>query len=224
MSSYFCGEILSHGGQKLNRFHQLSSKNALAVVLCVIFLSSCATFKKFTADESVPKEKYDDLLKKYKDLVSTKGPDLPNNGTNFVPVENKEMLLDLKNRLLNSKMEFNNVQDYNPSRVSKDLNLLYQAYDKFNQKKFGDVIILLKELEASQVFQVRAQAKYLFGITMFEQGEFDLAMQIFEDVMVKMRSSVFGLLSLNKLLACTERLGLKKKNEYYTQIFSRFMK
>ena len=60
----------------------------------------------------------------------------------------------------------------------------------FNQKKFGDVIIILKELEDSQVFQIRAQSRYLLGKTMYEQGEYDVSMQIFEEIVLNMRGTV----------------------------------
>ena len=113
-------------------------------------------------------------------------------------------------------------KSYNKKRVQKDVGLLYQAYEKYRNKKYGDVIIILKELENSQVRQIRAQARYLLGLTMKDQGELDLSMQIFEEVLLTMRGTVFSLLSLQQLIDNTRKLGLNKKNEYFTLLYERF--
>ena len=186
---------------------------------------SCSTFKvfdNFFEDESVPKEKYEDLLKKYKELVSKKAPMISTKSSTIA--DDRQSVDELRSKLLNKKDKAKPVSNYDRIRVQKDLGLLYQAVNKFQEKKFGDVIILLKELENSQVYRIRAQSRYLFGKTMEAQGETDLSMQIYEEILISMQDTIFALLSLERLLENTKTLGLKNKNQYFTQLYSRFIK
>ena len=180
-------------------------------------------------DEKVSKEKYENLLKKYKSLVEKNTPRQTlgkPSGTHANPILESRQVDEFRKSLMSSeaKAATASQKKYNSKKVRKDISLLYQAYSMFNKKKFGDVIIILKELEGSQVFQIRAQARFLLGKTMFEQEEYDVAMQIFEEIVLGMRGTVIGLLSLEKLISCTDKVGLLQKKKYFSQLYSRFQK
>lgn len=180
-------------------------------------------------DDKVSKEKYEKLLTKYKALVEKNTPSQRvgelSKGSSDPLLESKQVDAFRKSLIESeAKAAINSSNSYNSKRVRKDISLLYQAYSMFNQKKFGDVIIILKELEDSQVFQIRAQSRYLLGKTMYEQGEYDVSMQIFEEIVLNMRGTVFGLLSLEKLISCTDKIGLMQKKKYFSQLYSRFQK
>ena len=160
------------------------------------------------------------MLKKYKDLIGQKVPQKTG-----VIIDDALAVEEVRAKLIKTtKQESTPSQSYDLRRVQKDISLLYQAYDKYRKKEFGDVIIILKELENSQVSKVRAQARYLLAITMNDQGEHDIAMQIFEEIVLHKRNSIFALLSLNRLIDVTRQLGLMKKNEYFSQLYARFLK
>ena len=185
-------------------------------------LVSCSSFNIFEGD-SVPKEKYEQLLDKYKTLVGKKLPKPQNTSVAFV--DDHESVQEFRSRL-NQATDRRSIESrkYDMKRVQKDISLLYQAYSKYRNKEYGDVIIILKELENSQVDKVRAQARYLLAITMLDQGELDLSMQIFEEIVLTMRNSAFALMSLEHLISNTKKLGLIKKHEYFSQLYARFLK
>jgi len=202
----------------LNNFNKFLLLKIVSI-LYVVTLVSCSHFNTFK-DDSVSKEKYEELLKKYKDLIGQKVPQKTG-----VIIDDALAVEEFRAKLIKTtKQESTPSQSYDLRRVQKDISLLYQAYDKYRKKEFGDVIIILKELENSQVSKVRAQARYLLAITMNDQGEHDIAMQIFEEIVLHKRNSIFALLSLNRLIDVTRQLGLMKKNEYFSQLYARFLK
>ena len=192
--------MISQGGQNLNNFNKINLFKIVTLLCCLNFVG-CSTFDYFR-DDSVPKEKYEKLLQKYNSLINKSVP-TSDSGNISLAVDDAKAVDEFRNRLLlNRKTQPHNLalKPYHKSRVQKDISLLYQAHNMFRQKKFGDVIILLKELENSQVAKIRAQARYLLGVTMYEQGELDMSMQIFEEIVVSMRDTVFALMSLEQLI------------------------
>lgn len=202
----------------MNKFNKILLLKFVFIFYVAIF-ASCSTLNTFQG-KTVSQEKYDELLKKYKDLIGDKVPEqkLESIDDSFAVEEFRAKLVKSSDR----KVEI--TDNYDQRRVQKDIGLLYQAFEKYQKKEYGDVIILLKELENSQVDKVRAQARYLLGITMQDQGENDIAMQIFEEIVLEKRNSVFALLSLKKLIETTKTLGLIKKQEYFSQLYARFLK
>lgn len=210
----------------MNKIYQFRLNNLVFSLAVLVLFSSCSSFNLWK-DEKVSKEEYEKLLVKYKALVEKNTPSQPTAKSLKVhsnPILESKQVEDFRKSLISSESNVvsKNSKNYHSKRVRKDIGLLYQAYSMFNQKKFGDVIIILKELEDSQVFQIRAQARFLLGKTMYEQGEYDVAMQIFEEIVLKMRGTVFGLLSLEKLISCTDKVGLMQKKKYFSQLYSRF--
>jgi len=204
----------------LNNFNRVLSLK-IVLLLSIAILSSCSSFNLLDSEDTVPKEKYEDLLKKYKSLIGKKLPASPQLNES---VNDSKALSEFRTRLNSVDVQKSNrLQSYDQRRVQKDISLLYQAYEKYHQKSYGDVIIILKELEKSQVQKVRGQARYLLALTMLAQGELDLSMQVFEEIVVGMRESVFALLSLKHLISTTKKLGLIKKHKYFTQLYARFL-
>ena len=127
-------------------------------------------------------------------------------------------MLVLKEKSKSSKSK----KAYNAKTVRKELKGLIQLKEKIDQKKFGDALLLVKELEGSQVEQVRAQARFFFAEVLFLQKEFDLAMQIYEEVLIKMTYSAYARESLERLVVCTEKLNRESKNTYYQSMLKKF--
>ena len=203
----------------MNNFNRFISFKIVLLAICSQ-LVSCSTLN-FFKDDSVSKEEYEDLLKKYKALVGKKSPQLPN--TTSTQLDDVESVNNFRSKLLNTKRKRpKSLTKYDRLRVQKDLGLLYQAFDKFNKKKFGDAIILLKELENSQVYRIKAQSRFLFGRTMEEQGELDVSMQIYEEILISMQDTIFAQLALERLIQNTRSLGLNNKNKYFTKLYARF--
>ena len=66
--------------------------------------------------------------------------------------------------------------------------------------------------------QVRVRAKYFIGEILFIQEEYDLAMQVFEEIINQHAFSAVIIKSLDRLVECSKKLGLSKKERRYFSI------
>ena len=89
--------------------------------------------------------------------------------------------------------------------------------------KFDAALTELKKIEKSKVKQVRVRARFSIGEIMFRQGEYDLAMQIYEEILQQDAFSGIVIKTLGRLIVCSEKLKLKKKQEqYYSMLYNFF--
>jgi hypothetical protein len=142
------------------------------------------SFGKRDAEENT-KLKYEALEKKYQELLSKNTP--------VTSVMDKSKLnSDYQNKLKVKQDRTLSGRDYDRSKIARELRSLKRLQVKINNKKYGDAILLAKELENSDVEQVRAQARFLLAKTMEDQGEKIIAMQIYEEVALSMPYSIFS--------------------------------
>lgn len=99
--------------------------------------------------------------------------------------------------------------------IESQINSLRKARDLIAQNQHNAALNILKELDRSPVRQIKVQAKYLTAEMFFAQKEFDLAMQIYEEIITKYAFSGVVLKALGRVVVCTERLKLAKKQEQY---------
>lgn len=90
------------------------------------------------------------------------------------------------------------------------------------QNKYDASINLIKELEKSPVRQVVVRAKFLMGEILFGQGEYDLALQVFEEILEKHAFSGLVIKTLGRLIVCSDKLKLAGKQEKYYSILHDF--
>lgn len=112
--------------------------------------------------------------------------------------------------------------DYDNVDVHGQIDQLRKAKRYMDQNKMDAALNEFKLLENSPVRQIQVRAKYNIGELLFRQGEFDLAMQVFEDVLQKDAFSGLVIKTLGRLIACSEKLKLKKKQEQYYSILHDF--
>ena len=124
----------------MNKFNRVLSLK-FVLLFSISLMCSCSSLNFFDREETVSKKKYEDLLKKYKNLVSNNVPKQPS--TTAMNLDDSVALKDFRAQLIAVK-ENKNVKSksYNLRRVQKDIGLLYQAYEKYRNKKYGDVIII----------------------------------------------------------------------------------
>lgn len=105
----------------------------------------------------------------------------------------------------------------NMAFINNEISLLKKANQYIRIKKYNKAMTILKDLENSRVKQVMVRAKYLIGEMLFEKERYDLALQMFEEIINNYAFSSVILKSLGKLVVCSERLNLvKRKNQYYS--------
>ena len=112
--------------------------------------------------------------------------------------------------------------DFVSDSIESEINKLREAEGYIAQNKFNDGLNLLKEVENSTSRQVRVRAKFLLGEILFKQKEFDLAMQVFEEIISKDAFSGMVLKSLGRLIICAEKLKQEKKQQQYYSILHDF--
>ena len=69
--------------------------------------------------------------------------------------------------------------------VKDDIAKLQKARRLLRQNKFDQSLRILKALENSQVRQIRVHSRFYIGELLFTQQEYDLAMQVFEEILKK---------------------------------------
>ena len=183
--------------------------NSLLVVLLTV-LPSCSYlpyFGKRTSEEN-SKTKYEALERKYQELLSKNTP--------VTSVINKSSLdLDYQNKLRIKQNRTLSGTKYDRSKIARELRSLKRLQVKISHKKYGDAVLLAKELESSDVEQVRAQARFLFGKVMEAQGEAIIAMQIYEEVALSMPYSIFSKKAIKAGLRITDIIDDKAAKERF---------
>lgn len=204
--------------------------------------------------QSVPKEQYDELAKKYETLLQERrleNAQTPGEAKDLANALEKspEMKSDVDPSQLAQKIAelpeggqlqlaetvdvfgaegvkasqeqagvpTSSLAQAQEGEIEEDLRQLEKAETLLEQNKFDATLTIVKKLEASPAKQIRVRAKYLLGEILFKQGEFDLAMQIFEEIVNRDAFSGVVVKTLGKLIVCSEKLGLKaKKDKYYS--------
>lgn len=206
--------------------------------------------KKKEAKTTVSKAQYDQLAKKYEILlgelkkknesinVDVAIPASPFGGKNpadlvseLSQVKSKGELVETvdvfgKGGIANTKRPLKAQKSLVPessgSDIESEISRLRKAQTLISQNRLDQALTILKELENSQVKQVRVRSKYYLGELLFVQGEYDLAMQIFEEIIQKDAFSGVVINALGRLIVCSEKLKLQKKKEKYYSILHDF--
>ena len=112
--------------------------------------------------------------------------------------------------------------DFVSDSIESEITKLREAEVLIERNKFNEGLNKLKVVENSTSRQVRVRAKYLLGEILFKQKEYDLAMQVFEEIISKDAFSGMVLKSLGRLIVCCEKLKQEKKQQQYYSILHDF--
>lgn len=106
--------------------------------------------------------------------------------------------------------------------IEDHISKVRKAEGLLAQKKFDATINIIRELEKSPVRQVVVRAKFLMGEILFTQGDYDLAMQVYEEVLTQHAFSGLVIKTLGRLIVCSEKLKIPGKQEKYYSILHDF--
>ncbi|MFT6069957.1 MAG: tetratricopeptide (TPR) repeat protein [Bacteriovoracaceae bacterium] len=112
--------------------------------------------------------------------------------------------------------------DFVSDSIESEITKLREAEGLIELNKFNEGLNKLKVVENSTSRQVRVRAKFLLGEILFKQKEYDLAMQVFEEIISKDAFSGLVLKSLGRLIVCCEKLKQEKKQQQYYSILHDF--
>lgn len=161
------------------------------------------------AGQAVRPEMSEQTLVDPSDVVNDLAKVLPNQNSNSTDT------VDMNQKLPPVPSSFG-VETLNQTDdVDQQIAKLREANDLVKVNKFENALQILKSLEQSQEKQIRVRARFMIGELLFNQGEFDLAHQVFEDIVSKDAFSGLVIKALARLVVCSEKLKLPEKGQKY---------
>ena len=224
---------------------------AIFIIFMVFIFTSCSTSSQKSrsgSDTVVTKSEYDMLLKKYEELQE-EARDLRNyqresakkftkeemgigNGKDFSSeseVVETVSVFDEKrevssHEVVPGKIEFiDDLSEDNIKDLERSIFDLKRAQAALEKQDYHTAMELLKVLQESPYRQVQVRAQYFVGEVFFMQGEYDIAMQAYEDIIHRSAFSGYVLKALPRLITCSEKLGIvDKKDKYHSILYDFF--
>jgi TolA-binding protein len=202
-------------------------------VIALFFVSSCTWYRNLqrslVEDEeknqphakSVSREQYDQLLVKYEEL--SKKYQLLREGA---PADS------LTDELQGSRDQISQVETVDIFAGAADQAIPQISADvesQLNLYRRGLSLKASNQVEATKIFQqlqtqgvpaIRVRAKYQIGEMLLGKGQYDLALQIFEDVINKHAHSGVVMDALRYAVTASEKLGLNSKRDQYASMLN----
>ena len=219
-------------------------KYSLIPFASLLLLSSCSWFNGLSRSgvasdgdsansKTVSRSQYDQLLVKYEELSkkyenlkekpsSSQGSladELQNTQSdNFAqPASNTEA--ETVNIFPESQSSQATPEMKVPDDVNSQLSLFRRglALKSTNQ---SEATKIFQQLEAHGIAPVKVRAKYQIGLMLLEKGQFDLALQVFEDIINKHSESGVVLDALQGAVVASDKLGVVNKKDQYSSMLN----
>jgi tetratricopeptide (TPR) repeat protein len=185
----------------------------------------------------VSKAQYDDLLNKYKNLQDKYNnlKDEKVNSTEYNQMD--EMANNNKSQKISETIDVfskgglaNQVQaskevelkNLNQSQVSDELKVYKKGVALKQNGKADESLKVFQYLERSKSEQIRVRAKNNIGDIYMQKKQYDLALQVYEGIIVNYAFSGKVIPSLKNAIVCCDQLGLKDKKLKYQSILRDF--
>lgn len=224
-------------------------KYSLIPMAMLISLSSCSWYRDLErslveddekqmkrTSRTVPRTQYDQLLVKYEEL-SKKYEALkekpPGSQDSLVDELQRTQSENFAQPSSNVETETVNVfppagaaapaQPSAPIQVPDDVESQLSLYRRglaLKASNPGEATKIFQQLENQAVSPVKVRAKFQIGELLLGRGQYDLALQVFEDIINKNAESGVVLDALKYAVICTEKLGIANKKDQYTSMLN----
>ncbi|MDB9786713.1 hypothetical protein OAB57_01295 [Bacteriovoracaceae bacterium] len=216
----------------------------LLTVACLI--SSCSYFKRKNVEtyndlgetdksgQYVEKSKYDELLMKYESVLHNR--DVSQKQREIESSKDLSSSVDVRSESIKSEIKSvdkylsmasktpKNLGKKDSVRIFQESELFRKAIGLMSNDKFGPSMTILQKLEKSKYAQIRVRAKYHIGELLHRQNEYDLALQIFEEIIEHYAFSGFVVKAIQKSVLCAKKLGLDKKHKKFLALEKRIFR
>lgn len=220
-------------------------KYSLITFASLLLLSSCSWYRDLErslveddekqarrSQRPVSREQYDQLLVKYEEL-SKKYETLKEK-----PQGSKDSLVDELQRTqgenfaqTSPNVETETVDVFGgagaaatssapitvPSDVESQLSL-YRRGLALKASNPGEATKIFQQLEGQAIPAVKVRAKFQIGELLLGRGQYDLALQVFEDIISKNADSGVVLDALKYAVVCADKLGIPNKKDQYSSM------
>lgn len=216
-----------------------------SLVLLSLTLTSCAWLdsveRKLIGDEeprnsaskrpqTVPKSQYDELLSKFETLKREN--DALKDGHSGPLVNDLQNAPVITNQGVKSAAQGETVDVFanNASSANAASSALVDSGDveaqlmnyrqalSLKTQNSGEAMKVFAELARNSVPAIKVRAQYQMGELLMQQGEFDLAMQAFDEIITRQAHSGVVLDALRNSVVCADKLGLKQKGDQYRSL------
>jgi hypothetical protein len=222
----------------------LRHSHVSALLGMLICTSSCSWYKNVERSlvddgnkdsknsQSVPRRQYDQLLIKYEEL-SKKYEELKENPNSGKP----SLVDDLNNAQGENFATTNDIETVDlfagkndqasekksaaiiPADLENQLSLYRKAMSMKNSKP-SEATKIFQQLESQAAPIIKVRAKLQMGELLFQQGQYDLSLQVFEDIITKHSHSGIVLQALKNAVECADKLGTQEKKEQYASMLN----
>jgi tetratricopeptide (TPR) repeat protein len=110
-----------------------------------------------------------------------------------------------------------------PIVVPNDIDSQLELFKKgvaLRSTQAGEATKIFQQLESQATPAIRVRAKFEIAQMLFERNQFDLSLQIFEDIISKNAQSGVVLESLEYAVKCSEKLGIQNKKDQYASMLN----
>ena len=216
----------------------------LIPVASLLILSSCSWYrdlerslveddeKQARRSRVVPREQYDQLLVKYEEL-SKKYEQLKekpvNSPDSLVDELNKTQTENFAQPAMNVETETVNLFPTTPAASSAPVEVpsdvesqlsLYRRGLALKATNPGEATKIFQQLETRAIPAVKVRAKYQIGEMLLGRGQYDLSLQVFEDIINKHAESGMVLDALRGAVMASEKLGITNKRDQYASMLN----
>lgn len=214
-------------------------KSSLIYLASIFILSSCSWHRELertliendsesgNRSKTVSREKYDELLLKYEKL-SKKYEELKER-----PAGSKNSLIDeLKSSPVNTSSKATDSETVDlfpdspppqttplkvPDDIASQLELFRRGVSLKSVNR-GEATKIFQELEAKAIPVIKVRAKYEVGSMLLENSQFDLALQVFEEIITKYSHSGVVIDALKGATVAADKLSIVNKKEQYASM------
>jgi hypothetical protein len=207
-------------------------------MMALMALNSCSWYRDVErslvegdekkSSKAVPRTQYDNLLVKYEEL-SKKYELLKENRSKDQPSLKDEIQQTSSENFSNTSSNVETVDAFSNQPVAEVANVssdvdsqlsLYKKAVNLKSSASGDATKIFQQLETQGIPEVKVRSKLQIGEMLYEKGQYDLALQVFEDIINKYAYSGVVLESLKYAQICSEKLGLQNKKDQYSSMIN----
>lgn len=194
------------------------------------------------SSRAVPRDQYDQLLVKYEELtkkyeVLKEKSGLPAGGSlvdelqksqseNFAQTSSNvetETVNVFPEQLASGAAGAASAGSSIPAALPADIESQLSLYRRglaLKASNQGEATKIFQQLETGVIAPVKVRAKYQIGEMLLDRGQYDLALQVFEDIIYKSAESGIVLDALKGAQMAADKLGIANKRDQYSSMIN----